>query len=455
MSKCPFDDIAPSSSKPMNYPTQKSSVSSGHDRPSDKLEISELYRLYNDRNGYNSLMQRLEKDQVFANSDSTTGQLRILIYQASTVTEANGWLLDTNRLFLFFPMRFKTCNPTLFRALFGRTRNDSLYQLIEAPTLEFIAKGTYRITKLGIIKPEVPASPDIPNAPPQGIKSNSVSLPPLVPVHPAPNRFNPVSSGETRIQGESIVPNTWEHTKFFNTDSSSDLLQQVQEKLIEPLMSEIESLKDNVKNLENKVKNLEEEKNKSLKSIVENSEKRIQEDSTVETSKNLTGEEIVTETIPENSEPSSNSEETNYDRDNEPTTPKEDSSLTEEEQRICFYYNNRNQSFGYEIKTVQEAKESIAEGRIQSSLGATLEVSSNGKYWVFQTNSSNIFLVPDRDISINQYKVQTVGKLFDYNPEASSYRHFWLRKPAKLEVSGNDRWTVIEKGLLEFIIEGK
>ena len=159
--ECPFYDIAPFCGKIMgsvNYPIEKAPGSSSNDRSSDKLDLVELYRLYNDRSGYNSLMQRLEKFQVFANPDSTTGQLRILIHPVATITAANGWLLDGNRISLFLPIRSKSYNIALFLTLFKQNKDESFYRLIEAPCLEFISKTSYKIVKTGIIEPEVKAS---------------------------------------------------------------------------------------------------------------------------------------------------------------------------------------------------------------------------------------------------------------------------------------------------------
>ena len=446
--ECPFYDIAPFCGKIMgsvNYPIEKAPGSSSNDRSSDKLDLVELYRLYNDRSGYNSLMYRLEKFQVFANAVVEKDQSRLVIYKPSKDKPTNGWLFSINCLPWFVPIRYEICSPELFQALFKKNRDESFYKLIHLPELEQIGQGYYKIVKTGIIEPEVQ------------------NLVPLV-VAPAPD-FD-----KTRIQGFSAFKNNEEQPQSSKTnyspDKYGDLSQQVkdlqeknqtQEKEIESLRNQVNDLKKENQSLRSEFKkaieSLRSEFKKQIESLrIKDLENKLQQDSIIESNEDQTVTEMTTENT-ERSNTVVNREETNNDReDHEQTTSTEDSYLTEEEQIICDYYNNFNQLFTYDVQTVQEAKESISEGRIQSSLGAILEVNSDGKYWVFQTSSS-IFLVPDRNISLNQYKMQTVRKLFDHNPEAASYRNFWLRKPAKLEVSGNDRWRVIEKGYLEFILE--
>ena len=229
--ECPFFDIAPSPGITMG------SVN----RSSDKLDLAELYRLYNDRSGYNSLMQRLEKFQVFANPDSTTGQLRILIHPVATITAANGWLLDMNRLFLFLPMRSKSYKIALFSALFDQNRDESFYQLIEAPYLEFISKTSYEIVKRGIIKTEVQINPS---------SSPQVSF-----------SVNPAPAPLTTIQVNPIVSNSRGQTTFLKPDFSSDLVKQLQEitDRIEDLENEKLRTKEENQKLREEINSLREE----------------------------------------------------------------------------------------------------------------------------------------------------------------------------------------------------
>ena len=124
-----------------------------------------------------------------------------------------------------------------------------------------------------------------------------------------------------------------------------------------------------------------------------------------------------------------------------------DKELSLQEVQLVEAYNRNPNSLSNDATEVSATAESM----IQRDQSAVMEINRRGNYWIIPLEGLN-YLVPKRNIMINEYNSKTVEKMFEcrgYQPGES--KGFQLLKPARVSpLSVGQMWQLEEPGILQF-----
>jgi hypothetical protein len=129
--------------------------------------------------------------------------------------------------------------------------------------------------------------------------------------------------------------------------------------------------------------------------------------------------------------------------------------LTRTEQDIIseYYHNLGRFAEKYHIKIVNVTKESISINWGNEKKNVVLEEVNRGNYWIFNIED-NIYLVPAKDIDVDQSTYTTTSNIFECHNYSQNYKNIQLIKPAIVRADPNTNlqtWQLQERGKLVFL----
>ncbi len=142
--------------------------------------------------------------------------------------------------------------------------------------------------------------------------------------------------------------------------------------------------------------------------------------------------------------------ENNIDNDSLPEASNDNNALNNIPQFLRDYNHDKNLLLGKAIATVSETAESISNRRDARDIPVQLEVkASRGSYWIINEEGIN-YLVPTIDIKFNEFNLDTLQALFEYDNSCNNSYEFQLIKPAKVSQISSKTWQIEKKGKLYF-----
>jgi Zn ribbon nucleic-acid-binding protein len=124
--------------------------------------------------------------------------------------------------------------------------------------------------------------------------------------------------------------------------------------------------------------------------------------------------------------------------------------LTPLELELVTRYKNHDIDFRQSIIKVSESEETQENRRGGKKKNTIFQKDHLGNYWIY-TREESSYIFPPEKLTINEYNRETVESVFDcqsYNHNQS--RNFILIKPGKVTSINEDKWEVIEPGILQF-----
>ncbi|NES19559.1 MAG: hypothetical protein F6K41_11680 [Symploca sp. SIO3E6] len=114
-------------------------------------------------------------------------------------------------------------------------------------------------------------------------------------------------------------------------------------------------------------------------------------------------------------------------------------------------YNTNPASLQPKATIVSETGESIEQRRLGRNLAPILEKNRGGNYWILNSGNSS-YLVPDIDITINEYNYGTLKSLFECSiSEPEDFSNWQLIKPAEVvPIASGKQWQLSKLGIIQF-----
>ncbi len=122
-----------------------------------------------------------------------------------------------------------------------------------------------------------------------------------------------------------------------------------------------------------------------------------------------------------------------------------------EESYVIREYSQNTKVFSqytYKVTLTKKCLENIYINRANEII---FEISNQSDYWVFNHNTIHCYLLPKLDfkININIKAVRTIFELQQYK-ENNTSKQFLVTKPARVQEIDNQKWKLIERGILSF-----
>ena len=218
---------------------------------------------------------------------------------------------------------------------------------------------------------------------------------------------------------------------------------------VEQILQHISDLSNAIRNLSEVINSFNQQKqfnsNPDLdkNSKTEKSLELSQQNNDSDVSNNLEG---VEDEQSDNSSSQSNLSENNSFTQ----TSNDNKNLNNIPQFLRDYNHDKNLLLGKAIATVSETAESISNRRDARDIPVQLEVkASRGSYWIINEEGIN-YLVPTIDIKFNEFNLDTLQALFEYDNSCNNSYEFQLIKPAKVSQISSKTWQIEKKGKLDF-----